>query len=49
MTRNAEIYSSFKITVKQTDENSMLDPINWPEGVHVRKFFQRKKVQNYEK
>lgn len=47
-TRKAEMYSSFKITVRQADEDSMLDPSNWPEGVHIRKFFQRRNVQKSE-
>lgn len=41
-TRNSRIYSSFKLTVKRCDETAVLDPNHWPEGIHIKKFFQRK-------
>lgn len=34
-----EIYSSFKITIKEADVPSILNPSNWPDGVIVNRFF----------
>lgn len=39
--RRPEAYSSFKLTVDQMDEPQLLDPVNWPRGVCLRKFFTR--------
>lgn len=44
--KNSGIYSSFKLAVRKSDEENVLDPKHWPEGVHIRRFFQRKAAQD---
>lgn len=44
--RNSERYSSFKLTVRRNNEENVLDPKNWPEGVHLKKFFLGRQLQS---
>lgn len=48
-TRNQEHYSSFKVTVRRSDEDAALDPTRWPEGVHIKRFFLKRGPPNPEK
>lgn len=46
--KNEAVYSSFKLTINRSDADAVLDPKQWMEGVHVRRFFQRRETMGLE-
>ena len=47
--RYPEIYSSFKVTIYETNFKKAMEPSMWPEGACISKFFLSRKLKNQTK
>jgi hypothetical protein len=46
MTKEEAKFSSFKVTVTVSSLEKVLNPLIWPEGIRVRKFFDKNKTNH---